>query len=177
MAKVLAKVIHLMDLSKFNTSILESLIKLTKKRDILLDELKKLEAAITSVTSGGKSEPATVRRRRSTGRRRSAAPAAEIKTIKDSEAQTGETGRAQSPDPCRAAGRWRQGRCRQGALCQAWCKKSKRSCLVQQHWQETWHNPACGSGPLSPQTGRIVSASAGRWCRKIPAASDILIKV
>ena len=93
MAKVLAKVIHLMDLSKFNTSILESLIKLTKKRDILLDELKKLEAAITSVTSGGKSEPATVRRRRrSTGRRRSAAPAAEIKTIKDSEAQTGRRG-------------------------------------------------------------------------------------
>lgn len=92
MAKVLAKVIHLMDLSKFNTSILESLIKLTKKRDILLDELKKLEAAITSVTSGGKSEPATVRRRRSTGRRRSAAPAAEIKTAKDSEAQTGRRG-------------------------------------------------------------------------------------
>ena len=92
MAKVLAKVIHLMDLSKFNTSILESLIKLTKKRDILLDELKKLEAAITSVTSGGKSEPATVRRRRSTGRRRSAAPAAGIKTAKDSEAQTGRRG-------------------------------------------------------------------------------------
>lgn len=92
MAKVLAKVIHLMDLSKFNTSILESLIKLTKKRDILLDELKKLEAAITSVTSGGKSEPATVRRRRSTGRRRAAAPAAEIKTAKDSEAQTGRRG-------------------------------------------------------------------------------------
>jgi DNA-binding NarL/FixJ family response regulator len=93
MAKVLAKVIHLMDLSKFNTSILESLIKLTKKRDILLDELKKLEAAITSVTSGGKSEPATARRRRrSTGRRRSAAPAAEIKTAKDSEAQTGRRG-------------------------------------------------------------------------------------
>ena len=92
MAKVLAKVIHPMDLSKFNTSILESLIKLTKKRDILLDELKKLEAAITSVTSGGKSEPATVRRRRSTGRRRSAAPAAEIKTIKDSEARTGRRG-------------------------------------------------------------------------------------
>ena len=92
MAKVLAKVIHLMDLSQLNTSILESLIKLTKKRDILLDELKKLEAAITSVTSGGKSEPATVRRRRSPGRRRSAAPAAEIKTAKDSEAQTGRRG-------------------------------------------------------------------------------------
>jgi DNA-binding NarL/FixJ family response regulator len=79
---------YFMDLSQFNTSILESLIKLTKKRDILLDELKKLEAAITSVTSGGKSEPATVRRRKSTGRRRSVAPAAEIKTAKDSEAQT-----------------------------------------------------------------------------------------
>ena len=90
MAKVLAKVIHFMDLSKINTSILESLIKLTKKRDILLDELKKLEAAITSVYSGGKSESATVRRRRrSTGRRRSAAAAAETRTAKDSEAQTG----------------------------------------------------------------------------------------
>jgi DNA-binding NarL/FixJ family response regulator len=77
-----------MDLLKFNTSTLESLIKLTKKRDILLDELKKLEAAITSVTSG-KSEPATVRRRKSTGRRRAAAPAAEIKTAKETEAQAG----------------------------------------------------------------------------------------
>jgi hypothetical protein len=44
-----------MDLSKINTSILESLIKLTKKRDVLLDELKKLDAAITSAT-GGKAE-------------------------------------------------------------------------------------------------------------------------
>ena len=87
MAKVLAKVIHPMDLSKFNTSILESLIKLTKKRDILLSELKKLEAAITSVYSGGKAESATVRRRKSTGRRRSAAPAP--RTAKASEAQTG----------------------------------------------------------------------------------------
>jgi hypothetical protein len=77
-----------MDLSKFNTSILESLIKLTKKRDTLLDELKKLETAITSVTSGRKPEPATVRRRKGTGRRRSA-PAAEIKTAKQAEAQTG----------------------------------------------------------------------------------------
>ncbi len=81
-----------MDLSQLNTSILESLIKLTKKRDILLDELKKLEAAITSVTSGAKSEPATVRRRKSTGRRRSVAPAAEIKTAKESEAQIGRRG-------------------------------------------------------------------------------------
>jgi DNA-binding NarL/FixJ family response regulator len=86
MAKVLAKVIHSMDLSKINTSILESLIKLTKKRDILLDQLKKLDAAITSVYSGGKAEPAIVRRRRITGRRRSASPAAEAKTAR---AQTG----------------------------------------------------------------------------------------
>ena len=86
MAKVLAKVMHFMDLSKINTSILESLIKLTKKRDILLDELKKLEAAITSVYSGGKAESGIVRRRTRMGRRRSAAAA---KTAKSSEAQTG----------------------------------------------------------------------------------------
>ena len=88
MAKVLAKVIYFMDLSKINTSILESLIKLTKKRDVLLDELKKLEAAISSVYSGGKSEPAAVRRRRP-GRRRSAAPLVEAKAAKGSEDQTG----------------------------------------------------------------------------------------
>jgi DNA-binding NarL/FixJ family response regulator len=85
MAKVLAKVMQFMDLSKINTSTLESLIKLTKKRDILLDELKKLEAAITSVYSGGKAESGIVRRRTSMGRRRSAAGAAEAKTA----AQTG----------------------------------------------------------------------------------------
>ena len=89
MAKVLAKVIHPMDLSKFNTSILESLIKLTKKRDILLSELKKLEAAITSVYSGGKAESGIVRRRTNMGRRRSAAAAAEARTAKSSEAQAG----------------------------------------------------------------------------------------
>jgi DNA-binding NarL/FixJ family response regulator len=89
MAKVLAKVMYFMDLSKINTSTLESLIKLTKKRDILLDELKKLEAAITSVYSGGKAESGIVRRRTSMGRRRSAAAAAEAKTAKSSEAQTG----------------------------------------------------------------------------------------
>jgi DNA-binding NarL/FixJ family response regulator len=65
-----------MDLSKINTSILEGLIKLTKKRDVLLDELKKLEAAIASVYSGGKPETRGVRRRRGKGRRRAAAPAA-----------------------------------------------------------------------------------------------------
>ena len=70
-----------MDLSKINTSVLESLIKLTKKRDLLLGELKKLEAAITSIYSGGKAESATVRRRKSTA-------AAEAKTAKSSETQT-----------------------------------------------------------------------------------------
>jgi hypothetical protein len=65
-----------MDLSKINTSILESLIKLTKKRDVLLDELKKLEAAIASVYSGGKPEARAVRRRIGRGRRRSLAPVA-----------------------------------------------------------------------------------------------------
>jgi DNA-binding NarL/FixJ family response regulator len=73
MAKVLAKVIHFMDLSKINTSILEGLIKLTKKRDALLGELKKLDAAIASAYSGGKSEAGAVRRRKGKGRRRSAA--------------------------------------------------------------------------------------------------------
>jgi DNA-binding NarL/FixJ family response regulator len=62
-----------MDLSKINTSILESLIKLTKKRDVLLDELKKLDAAIASAYSGGKSEARAVRRRKGKGRKRSAA--------------------------------------------------------------------------------------------------------
>ncbi len=62
-----------MDLSKINTSILESLIKLTKKRDVLLDELKKLDAAIASAYSGGKSEAGAVRRRKGKGRKRSAA--------------------------------------------------------------------------------------------------------
>ena len=66
-----------MDLSKINTSILESLIKLTKKRDVLLDELKKLDMAIASAYSGRKSEAGAVRRRKGKGRKRSAAaPAA-----------------------------------------------------------------------------------------------------
>jgi DNA-binding NarL/FixJ family response regulator len=78
-----------MDLSKINTSTLESLIKLTKKRDILLDELKKLEAAISSVSSGEKSDSAGVVRRRGRGRRRSIVSAAEPKPTKASEAQPG----------------------------------------------------------------------------------------
>ena len=69
-----------MDLSKINTSILESLIKLTKKRDVLLDELKKLDAAIASAYSGGKSEAGAVRRRKGKGRKRSAAAPAAART-------------------------------------------------------------------------------------------------
>jgi DNA-binding NarL/FixJ family response regulator len=88
MPYVLAKVMHLMDLSKIDTSTLESLIKLTKKRDILLDELKTLEAAISSVSAGEKSEPSGVIRRRGRGRRRSTVPAAETKPAKASEAAT-----------------------------------------------------------------------------------------
>jgi DNA-binding NarL/FixJ family response regulator len=86
MPYVLAKVMHLMDLSKIDTSTLESLIKLTKKRDILLDELKKLEAVISSVSSGEKSDSASAVRRKGRGRRRSATAAAEPKAAKTSEA-------------------------------------------------------------------------------------------
>jgi hypothetical protein len=56
MAKVLAKVKHLMDLSKITTSTLEALVKLTKRRDGILGELKGIEAAISSAYSGRKSE-------------------------------------------------------------------------------------------------------------------------
>ncbi len=70
MAKVLAKVRHLMDLSKITTSTLEALVKLTKKRDLIVNELRRIEAAITGAYSGRKSEPSTRRRRRGRGRRR-----------------------------------------------------------------------------------------------------------
>jgi hypothetical protein len=82
MAKMLAKVIHLMDLSKINTSILEGLIKLTKKRDGLLSELKKLDAAIASAYSGGKSETGAGRRRKGKGRKRSAAAPARTRVAR-----------------------------------------------------------------------------------------------
>jgi hypothetical protein len=77
-----------MDLSKINTSTLESLIKLTRRRDALLDDLKKLEAQMSSIYSGGKAET-TVRRRRSTGRRRYATVAAGTKTTRRSAARDG----------------------------------------------------------------------------------------
>jgi hypothetical protein len=76
-----------MDLSKINTSTLESLIKLTRRRDALLDDLKKLEAQMSSIYSG-KAET-TVRRRKSTGRRRYATATAETKTARRSEARDG----------------------------------------------------------------------------------------
>ena len=60
-----------MDLSKITTSTLEALVKLTKKRDIIVKELRRIEAALTGAYSGRKSQPATTRRRRGRGRRRS----------------------------------------------------------------------------------------------------------
>jgi hypothetical protein len=60
-----------MDLSKITTSTLEALVKLTKKRDTIVKELRRIEAAITGAYSGRKSEPSTGRRRRGRGRRRS----------------------------------------------------------------------------------------------------------
>jgi hypothetical protein len=77
-----------MDLSKINTSTLESLIKLTRRRDALLDDLKKLEAQMSSIYSGGRAET-TVRRRRSTGRRRYATATAGTKRARRSEARDG----------------------------------------------------------------------------------------
>jgi hypothetical protein len=64
-----------MDLSKITTSTLEALVKLTKKRDIIVKELRRIEAALTGAYSGRKAEPSTGRRRRGRGRRR-ALPAA-----------------------------------------------------------------------------------------------------
>jgi DNA-binding NarL/FixJ family response regulator len=87
MAKMLAKVVHLMDLSKITTSTLEALVKLTKKRDTILGELKRLEAAIAGVYSGRKSGPSTVRRRKGKGRPRSTLAVA--KATRRSEAQAG----------------------------------------------------------------------------------------
>jgi len=47
-----------MDLSKINTSVLRSLIKLTEKRDSLVAELEKVDAAIASVYASGNAAPA-----------------------------------------------------------------------------------------------------------------------
>jgi hypothetical protein len=59
-----------MDLSKITTSTLEALVKLTRKRDMIVKELRRIEAAITGAYSGRKSAPSTGRRRRGRGRRR-----------------------------------------------------------------------------------------------------------
>ena len=88
MAKVLAKVIHLMDLSKITTSTLEALVKLTKKRDGILADLKRVEASIASLYSGGKSEPSATRRRRGKGARRGP----EVRTAKVSSEPAGRRG-------------------------------------------------------------------------------------
>lgn len=45
-----------MDISKISTSVLEGLIKLTKQRDALLEELKGVEAKLAAAYSGGTSE-------------------------------------------------------------------------------------------------------------------------
>lgn len=45
-----------MDISKISTSVLEGLIKLTKQRDALLEELKGVEAKLAAAYSGGASE-------------------------------------------------------------------------------------------------------------------------
>ena len=82
MAKVLAKVMHLMDLSKITTSTLEALSSSRRSATAFSTNSRELEAAITGVYSGGKSEPSapasqkgrahgrSARRRRSQGRPR-----------------------------------------------------------------------------------------------------------
>jgi hypothetical protein len=83
MAKVLAKVTRFMDLSKINTSVLEGLIKLTKKRDALLAELKKLDAAIASAYSRAKADRVpTPRGKRNAGARRTGPADAEGRAAK-----------------------------------------------------------------------------------------------
>ena len=78
-----------MDLSKITTSTLEALVKLTKKRDMVIGELKKLEGAIAGLYGGRKSEPESpVRRRRGRGRRR-ATSTYETKAAKVTEARGG----------------------------------------------------------------------------------------
>ena len=75
-----------MDLSKITTSTLEALVKLTKRRDGIVGELKRIEAAIAGLYSGKKSEPSAGRRRRGKGARRSA-PVVRAKAAKVSGAQ------------------------------------------------------------------------------------------
>lgn len=80
-----------MDLSKITTSTLEALVKLTKRRDGILADLKRVEASIASLYSGGKSEPSATRRRKGKGARRTAV-VAEARAAKASESAGGRRG-------------------------------------------------------------------------------------
>ena len=95
-----------MDLSKITTSTLEALVKLTKKRDIIVKELRRIEAAITGAYSGRKSEPSTGRRRRGRGRRRSLPPATRASKLSGAQAAGGRRGalKARILTALRAAG-------------------------------------------------------------------------
>jgi hypothetical protein len=81
-----------MDLSKITTSTLEALVKLTKKRDTIVKELRRIEAAITGAYSGRKSEPSTGRRRRGRGRRRSLPAATPARKLSGAQAAAGRRG-------------------------------------------------------------------------------------
>jgi hypothetical protein len=81
-----------MDLSKITTSTLEALVKLTKKRDTIVKELRRIEAAITGAYSGRKSEPSTGRRRRGRGRRRSLPAATGARKLSGAQAAAGRRG-------------------------------------------------------------------------------------
>ncbi len=88
-----------MDLSKITTSTLEALVKLTKKRDIIVKELRRIEAAITGAYSGRKSEPSTGRRRRGRGRRRALPAGNSSEQAFRSSSGRRQTRRAESPHP------------------------------------------------------------------------------
>jgi hypothetical protein len=82
-----------MDLSKITTSTLEALVKLTKRRDGIVGELKRIEAAIAGLYSGRKSEPSAGRRRRGKGARRSvSAGRAKAAKVSGAQATTGRRG-------------------------------------------------------------------------------------
>jgi hypothetical protein len=95
-----------MDLSKITTSTLEALVKLTKKRDIIVKELRRIEAAITGAYSGRKSEPPTGRRRRGRGRRRALPSATRAGKLPGAQATGGRRGalKARILTALRAAG-------------------------------------------------------------------------
>ena len=81
-----------MDLSKITTSTLEALVKLTKQRDTIVKELRRIEAAITGAYSGRMSEPSTGRRRRGRGRRRSLPAATRARKLSGAQAAAGRRG-------------------------------------------------------------------------------------